>query len=1033
MSMTTKAPRPVQRGARSVHSPLEGKNILMGFWHNWGPEPGQGYQGGRFKEMALTDINPAYNVVAVAFMKGAGIPTFKPYKGSDAEFRAQVDAMHEQGRVVLVSLGGAEAHVELQAGDEDRLADEIVRLVDVYGFDGLDIDLEQQAITTGANRTVIPAALKQAKDRLKSKGRYFIISMAPEFPYLIAGGDYLPYIQQLDGHYDFIAPQFYNQGGDGVWDPDANGGAGEWLSQDKDTGSYKRRFLVALTRSLVTGTNGYTRIDPHRFAIGLPSNVDAAATGYTQDADNVTGALQDLAAAGLAIRGLMTWSVNWDEGESRGGQGYGGEFASRYGYLTDDNGGQRPPAPTGLREQQVGTTECMLAWSAVPGAVQYRVYRNGVLAASPSIHWVHDAELAAGTTYRYQVTAVDAENRESAKSATLEVRTQGGGQEGPNPPTDLRVVSTTHSVVTLAWTAARRSVPAQRYRVARDGIEVALVDDTRHVDSGLEPDTTYKYAVYSIAADGSVSKEPARVEARTESANGEQPWTVGTSYAIGQSVVFEGAVYRCLARHTAIKEWTPRAATSLWVVQQAPRPLQMGCYKGRMRGIEPFHGGVIQPASRAAIEFGPDDWRTYTLEAGKCYPSLTVPAPGKDPDQLKYQDDPSVAPPADGKIASGGAPDAAILDRTDIQWPRHDVTASQQLDVYWNFHAQHASRRWRYWITRQNWDPSQPLSRSSFEPEPFHTVQLELHPHWDHTEALWPAKPTHHHFRLPDRQGYHVLLGAWDVANTGNAFFQVIDLQFDGSGNPQPPAPVNVRIGATTTSTIEVLWENPADVAAVELYRIYRGGNLLVQLLEPPLRHVDAGLAQDTEYQYSVTLTVDGVESAHSALVTGKTGSDGTYRPPGAPTGLHPMPVDADSVALMWTASSGGSDSVREHVVFRDGDEIGRVAEKGTEYSDGTVQPSTRYQYFTAAVDIRGTWSVPSNVPWIETPEEEGGGDVPLWSPDNVRYEIDARVRYTGRHGSRASESIYRCLQAHTSNSGWNPVEAFTLWEVEEL
>lgn len=192
---------------------IQGKNILMGFWHNWGSEPGQGYQQGMFKELALSDIPKAYNVVAVAFMKGSGIPTFKPYKGTDADLRAQVAQLNAQGRAVLISLGGADAHIELTAGQETALAAEICRLVESYGFDGLDIDLEQSAITAADNATVLPAALKLVREHYKAEGKHFIISMAPEFPYLRENGPYLKYISALQDEYDFIAPQYYNQGG----------------------------------------------------------------------------------------------------------------------------------------------------------------------------------------------------------------------------------------------------------------------------------------------------------------------------------------------------------------------------------------------------------------------------------------------------------------------------------------------------------------------------------------------------------------------------------------------------------------------------------------------------------------------------------------------------------------------------------------------------------------------------------------------------------------------------------------------------
>ena len=44
----------------------------------------------------------------------------------------------------------------------------------------------------------------------------------------------------------------------------------------------------------------------------------------------------------------------------------------------------------------------------------------------------------------------------------------------------------------------------------------------------------------------------------------------------------------------------------------------------------------------------------------------------------------------------------------------------------------------------------------------------------------------------------------------------------------------------------------------------------------------------------------------------------------------------------------------------------------------------------------------------------------PNWSGEAVSYEVDERVNYEG--------NLYRCLQAHTSQAGWNPVAAASLW-----
>ncbi|BEO84284.1 chitinase [Serratia marcescens] len=411
---------------------IANKKILMGFWHNWAAGASDGYQQGQFTNMNLTDIPAEYNVVAVAFMKGQGIPTFKPYNLSDAEFRRQVGVLNSQGRAVLISLGGADAHIELKTGDEDKLKDEIIRLVEVYGFDGLDIDLEQAAIGAANNKTVLPAALKKVKDHYAAQGKNFIISMAPEFPYLRTNGTYLDYINALEGYYDFIAPQYYNQGGDGIWVDELNA----WITQNND--AMKEDFLYYLTESLVTGTRGYAKIPAAKFVIGLPSNNDAAATGYVIDKQAVYNAFSRLDAKNLSIKGLMTWSINWDNGKSKAGVAYNWEFKTRYAPLIQ--GGVTPPpgkpnAPTALTVAELGATSLKLSWTAATGTspiASYTVYRNGNPIGQTAGLSLADSGLTPATQYSYFVTATDTLGNTSLPSSALAVKTANDGTP-PDP------------------------------------------------------------------------------------------------------------------------------------------------------------------------------------------------------------------------------------------------------------------------------------------------------------------------------------------------------------------------------------------------------------------------------------------------------------------------------------------------------------------------------------------------------------------------------------------------------------------------
>lgn len=426
--------KPERRALAEDNAPMpliEG-NFLMGFWHNWPSEPGNGYQRGQSADLPLPDIPADYNIVAVAFMKGAGIPTFKPYNLSDQAFRAQVDELKRQGRAVLISLGGADAHIELHAGQEPALADEIIRLAETYGFDGLDIDLEQSAISAADNSAVIPAALKRVKDHYAAEGRHFIISMAPEFPYLKVGDKYAPYLAALDGYYDFIAPQYYNQGGDGVWVDELNA----WLSQDNQ--EQKEDFLYYLTDSLVNGTRGFLRIPADKFAIGLPANNDAAATGYVADPGAAYRAFSRLAAAGNPIRGLMTWSVNWDAGRDAGGRPYDWGFVRDYAELIHgDSGGNRPGAPQNLKADSRSDTAISLSWEASQGGeqpvVRYQLHRDGQAVGQTSALNYLDSGLRPSTAYRYYVTALDLAGHVSGPSNSVSASTSGGGPEPEYP------------------------------------------------------------------------------------------------------------------------------------------------------------------------------------------------------------------------------------------------------------------------------------------------------------------------------------------------------------------------------------------------------------------------------------------------------------------------------------------------------------------------------------------------------------------------------------------------------------------------
>lgn len=558
----------------------ENNNIVMGFWHNWVATSGQGYKGGRFTEMPLTDIPTQYNVIAVAFMKVDGgssdpIPDFKPYKYSDAEFRRQIDVLHSQGRKVLISLGGADAHIELQTHQENAFVNRIIELTDRYAFDGLDIDLEQSAITAAQNRQVIPAALIRVKEHYRQQSKNFIISMAPEFPYLRDEGAYVPYITALEGYYDFIAPQFYNQGGDGVYVDNVG-----WLSQAND--EQKADFLYYLTESLTTGTRNYIRIPHDKFVIGLPTNNDAAATGYVVDPQDVFSALDRLKAAGLPIKGLMTWSVNWDAGFDHNGRPYSWEFINRYGSIVDgEEPGttpNTPAAPTNLTSTGQTQNSITLRWAHSPvpvSAARFIVYRDGQPVNSTTTTQFTDNNLPSGRTFEYAVSAVDAANNESARSAAIVVRTleePGEDNSFVSAPGNLRQMDVTSTSATIMWTASSATYALKGYRIYRDGSYIGEVVPSQltFTDSGLAPSTTCRYVVIAEDIKGKFSESSNTLQITTLAGSepGDYPqWTLRATYQAGDIVSHRGKNWICLQTHTAYSDsWSPGGSDSatLW-------------------------------------------------------------------------------------------------------------------------------------------------------------------------------------------------------------------------------------------------------------------------------------------------------------------------------------------------------------------------------------------------------------------------------------------------------------------------------------
>lgn len=167
------------------------------------------------------------------------------------------------------------------------------------------------------------------------------------------------------------------------------------------------------------------------------------------------------------------------------------------------------------------------------------------------------------------------------------------------------------------------------------------------------------------------------------------------------------------------------------------------------------------------------DSRTYLCKQGiniNCGPIQWEPQSAEGPDRFPETG------PADGTIAAAGLPQFSQLnEQTASRWQQLPMQSGTQ-EFSWHFTANHASRDWRYYITKPGWDVNQPLTRASFDLNPFCSVD---------GDNQRPPVDTTHTCNVPERSGYHIILGVWDVADTVNSFYQVIDVVFDGGNPPQ--------------------------------------------------------------------------------------------------------------------------------------------------------------------------------------------------------------------------------------------------------
>jgi chitinase len=248
-------------------------HVLTGYW--------QDFVNGA-KALRLSDVPTTYDLVAVAFANA------DPSKPGGVTFSIDPD--------LTSALGGyTAADFTSDIATLHSRGQKVISLISQYGFDGVDIDLEN-----GVNATYMAQALHS----VASAHPGAIITLAPQtIDMQSTGMAYFQLALNIKDVLTIVNMQYYNSG-------TMNGCDGGVYAEATEN------FLTALACIQLQGG-----LSPSQVGLGVPASSSAGA-GYT--APSTVNAALDCLDSGTncgsfkpsttyaGLRGAMDWSINWD-------------------------------------------------------------------------------------------------------------------------------------------------------------------------------------------------------------------------------------------------------------------------------------------------------------------------------------------------------------------------------------------------------------------------------------------------------------------------------------------------------------------------------------------------------------------------------------------------------------------------------------------------------------------------------------------------------------------------------------------------
>ncbi|WP_406367545.1 chitinase [Streptomyces sp. NBC_00645] len=272
-------------------------HAVTGYWQNFN-------NGATVQKISA--VQSQYDIIAVAFADATSTPGAVSFTLDSAglggytvdQFKADIKAKQAAGKKVIISIGGQNGTVSVSdSASATNFANSVYSLMQTYGFDGVDIDLEN-----GLNATYMSQALRSLSAKA---GSSLVITMAPQtIDMQSTSNAYFQTALNIKDILTVVNMQYYNSGS-------MLGCDGKVYSQ----GSVD--FLTALACIQLEGG-----LAPSQVGLGLPASTSGAGSGYVSPTivNNALDCLTKLTNCGSfkpsrtypALRGAMTWSTNWD-------------------------------------------------------------------------------------------------------------------------------------------------------------------------------------------------------------------------------------------------------------------------------------------------------------------------------------------------------------------------------------------------------------------------------------------------------------------------------------------------------------------------------------------------------------------------------------------------------------------------------------------------------------------------------------------------------------------------------------------------